>query len=152
MRKTAGVPHELQQVAERCEAVGCQKADTLHATEGGGCCLAAAGRKVGAECFASEETIWPTKLQLGFHNANRRADLCSIGTNDVAPTLLPTNPPPPQAGGDMGTCLGITGDGASKKSRSGSSKMESTARMATAAPPKPPLELFEEADDLFVTL
>jgi hypothetical protein len=30
--------------------------------------------------------------------------------------------------------------------------MESTARMATAAPPKPPLELFEEADDLFVTL
>jgi hypothetical protein len=47
----------------------------------------------------------------------------------------------------MGVCLGMTGDGASKKSRSGSSKTESTARIATAAPPNPPLELFEEDDD-----
>jgi hypothetical protein len=45
----------------------------------------------------------------------------------------------------------MIGDGASKKSRSGSSNMESTARMATDAPPKPPCELLEEEEDLHDT-
>jgi hypothetical protein len=52
----------------------------------------------------------------------------------------------------MGACFGMTGDGASRKSRSGSSNTESTARMATEAPPKPPLELLEETDDLLPEL
>jgi hypothetical protein len=73
-----------------------------------------------------------------------------MATNAGAPTSLPTKPPPPQAGGEMGVRRGMTGEGASKKSRSGSSKIESTARMATDAPP--PMELLEEDDDLLCRL
>lgn len=53
---TAWAPSELQQALVRYEAVGYRRADRLHAPETGGCCLAAAERKVGVECFGSEET------------------------------------------------------------------------------------------------
>ena len=83
---------------------------------------------------------------------NERADLCPMGTNAGAATPPPTKPPPPQAGGDMGVWRGTTGEGASKKSRSGSSKMESTARIAMEAPRNPPFELLDEEDDLLQLL
>jgi hypothetical protein len=73
-----------------------------------------------------------------------------MDTNAGAATSLPKKPPPPQAGGEMGVRRGMTGEGASKKSRSGSSKIESTARMATAAPPA--MEPLEEEDDLLCRL
>jgi hypothetical protein len=81
---------------------------------------------------------------------NEIANLCPMGTNAGAATPPPTNPPPPQTGGEMGVWRGTTGEGASKKSRSGSSKMESTARIAIEAPPNPPFELRDEADDLLI--
>ena len=40
-----------------------------------------------------------------------RTDLCPIGTNTGAPTPPPTNPLPPQAGGEIGLCCRTTGEG-----------------------------------------